>query len=53
MKIYSTGKVCNKPGDPDPTKCYKLDPGTKNLDLIHPLHTEIAEQSSITIRLSL
>ena len=30
MKIYSTGEVCNKPGDSDPTKCYNLDPGTEN-----------------------
>ena len=54
MKIYSTGEVCNKEGDSDPTKCYNLDPGTENRDLIHPLvHREITEQSSITIRLSL
>ena len=54
MKIYSTGEVCNKPGDSDPTKCYRLDPGTEHIDLIHPLvHREIMEQSPIIIRLCL
>ena len=49
MKIYSTGEVCNKPGDSDPTKCYNLDPGTEN----SPPCTQITEQSFIIICLSL
>ena len=27
QKIYSTGKVCDKPGDSVDDQCYPLDPG--------------------------
>ena len=60
-RIYSTGEVCNKPGDPDPTKCYKLDPGMENKHSIPFVHREMSSdqcniyliQSTITLRSSL
>ena len=33
-KLYSTGKVCNKPGE-RPDRCYPLDPGIQTKTIMY------------------